>query len=410
MVSALELADHGFAVHLVEKSNLLGGQARHLDATWKGEPIEPALQELDARVRSHKLITLHMDSEVTGAEGFVGNFRSTISGKKTTVVDHGVTVIATGGQAFIPDEYSFGVSDRVYTAIEFDKLHMMGDRRINEAGSYVFIQCVGSREAGRMYCSKVCCTHSVQTAIQLKEENPAREVFILYRDLRTYGEREDLYKIAREKGVVFINYETHGKPEVKPVDSRYLEVIVWDHILHEPIRIPAEIVVLATAIVPNAANEEMARIYKLSTDTDGFLQEAHAKLRPVDFAADGIFMAGLAHYPKPVDEAVTQAKAAAGRAITVLATDRITLEPIKATVVATNCDGCALCLDVCPYKAISLMSATDEKGRETARIDVNTAACKGCGLCQATCPKDGVYVAGFSLAQISAQLEAALAI
>lgn len=408
MAAALELADHGFPVHLVEKTSVLGGQARHLFHTWKNEALEPALQEMDARVRSHPLISLHLQSSVTEAEGFVGNFRSTIStGSLSQVIEHGVTLITTGGQAYTPTEYGYGVSDRVFTAIEFDKLHMMGDRRFTDARTFVFIQCVGSREADRMYCSRVCCTHSVHAAIKLKEEQPDREVFILYRDLRTYGEREELYRQARSKGVVFINYELHEKPQVTMTDHRQLEVKVWDHVLHEPQRITADIVVLATAIVPNPANEELARIYKLSTDQDGFLSEAHAKLRPVDFAADGIFMAGLAHYPKPVDEAIAQAQAAAGRAMTVLANERIRLESTKAQA-TPNCDGCALCLDVCPYQAISLRDQSSTEDRRSLRIEVNVAKCKGCGICQATCPKDGVQVAGFSLDQISAQVRAAL--
>jgi heterodisulfide reductase subunit A len=175
------------------------------------------------------------------------------------------------------------------------------------------------------------------------------------------------------------------------------------------LRILADAVVLATAIVPNSANDELAKIYKLSTDTDGFLLEAHAKLRPVDFAGDGLFLAGLAHYPKSVDEAITQAKAAAGRAITILSNERISLESTKATVVPSNCDGCALCLDVCPYNAITLAEETTPEGRKSRRIEANAAQCKGCGMCQATCPKDGVYVAGFSMEQIAAQVRAALA-
>ncbi len=412
MVSALELADHGFDVTLVEKSSVLGGQARHLFHTWKGEPIEPALQELDARVRSHSRISLHLESSVEAAEGFVGNFKSTIvNGKTSHAVEHGATIIATGGQAWAPEgEYLYGSSSRVFTAIEFDKLYMAGDRRMKEAKRFVFIQCVGSRCEERMYCSRVCCTHSVQAALELKENNPESEVFILYRDLRTYGEREELYRKAREKGVVFIHYNEEEKPRVKPVEPRRLEVEVIDHVLHEPLGILADIVVLATAIVPNPATEEMADLYKLPMDSDGFLLEAHAKLRPVDFAADGIFMAGLAHYPKPVEESIAQAKAAAGRAISVLATSRINLEATRATVVAANCDGCAMCLDVCPYNAISLVTEGEGSAKKNSRVEINLAQCKGCGLCQATCPKDGVYVAGFSLEQIAAQVDAALAI
>jgi heterodisulfide reductase subunit A len=411
MVAALELADHGFHVSLVEKVSVLGGQARHLFRTWKGELIEPALQELDARVRSNPRISLHLESTVGSAEGFVGNFKSTIvRGKDSSVVEHGATIIASGGQGYVPEgEYLFGTSSRVFTAIEFDKLRMVGDRRMKEAKNYVFIQCVGSRCEERMYCSRVCCTHSVQAAIELKESKPAGEVFVLYRDMRTYGQREELYRKAREKGVVFIHYEAHQKPKVRPLEPRQLEVEVFDHILHEPLRIVTDIVVLATAITPNAATAELADIYKLPVDTDGFFQEAHAKLRPVDFAADGIFMAGLAHCPKPVEESIAQAKAAAGRAVSVLAGSSIDLEATKATVVKERCDGCAMCLDVCPYKAISLVSEEAAGGKRNARVEVNLAQCKGCGLCQATCPKDGIYVAGFSLEQIAAQIEAALA-
>jgi len=319
-----------------------------------------------------------------------------------------VAVLATGARGYEPTEYAYGISERVFTAIEFDKLHMMEDRRIQDAGTFVFIQCVGSREPDRMYCSRVCCTHSVQAAIELKEENPEREVIILYRDIRTYGEREALYKRAREMGVVFMNYDLHEKPEVKPAHD-HLKVTVWDHVIHEPISIAADIVVLATAIVPNEANEELSRVYKLPVDTDGFFLEAHQKLRPVDFSSDGLFVAGMAHYPKPVDEAIAQAQAAAGRAIGILARKSIGLESTKATVVPENCDGCALCLDVCPYHAISLIEVDTPEGRKAGRISVNAAQCKGCGMCQATCPKDGVYVAGFSLAQIGAQIDAALA-
>jgi len=249
-------------------------------------------------------------------------------------------------------------------------------------------------------------THSIQAAIALKEEQPDRNVYILYRDIRTYGLREALYRQARELGVVFINYELHQKPEVQP-GPHQLEVTVWDHVLHRPLAIDADVVVLATAIVPNNDADRLARIYKVPVDADGFLQEAHAKLRPVDFASDGLFLAGLAHYPKPIEETITQAQAATARAVTVLARRRISLDAIKAVVDPERCDGCALCLDVCPYHAISLELV--EAGSERRRVRVNAAKCKGCGVCQATCPKDGVSVGGFTLRQLSAQVKAALA-
>ncbi|MFH2127906.1 MAG: 4Fe-4S dicluster domain-containing protein, partial [Pseudomonadota bacterium] len=272
--------------------------------------------------------------------------------------------------------------------------------------TFVFIQCVGSRQPDRPYCSRVCCTHSVQAAIELKEQDASRKVFILYRDMRTFGQREDLYRRAREVGVVFINYEMHEKPKLVLENPDSVDVIVWDHVLHEPFRIPADVLILATAIVPNDLNKELAQVYKLPVDTDGFLQEAHAKLRPVDFSSDGLFLAGLAHYPKPVEETVTQAQAAAARACTVLAKTRIDLDSIKANVVEERCDGCALCLDVCPYNAISLVEVAGGEGKRMVKVEA--AKCKGCGCCQATCPKAGVEVVGFTYEQLATQVAAAL--
>ena len=214
----------------------------------------------------------------------------------------------------------------------------------------MFIQCVGSREPDRNYCSRVCCTHSIQSAISLKEENPERRVFILHRDIRTYGLRENLYRRARELGVIFINYEGRQKPNVV-VNEDKIEVIAWDHVLREPFAIPADVVTLATAIIPNADTRELARLYKLPVDMDGFLLEAHVKLRPVDFATDGIFLAGLAHYPKPVEESIAQAQAAVSRAVTVLSSRWVDLDQVKARIDELRCDCCALCVDACPYAA-----------------------------------------------------------
>ena len=279
------------------------------------------------------------------------------------------------------------------------------------AKSFVFVQCVGSREGERMYCSKVCCTHAVQSAIELKQKDQSRMVYILYRDMRTYGQRESLYKKARELGIIFINYELHGKPDIS-MDNRRVNVEVWDHVLHRPIRIKADIVVLASAIVANPEAEKLTKLYKVPVDRDGFFQEAHAKLRPVDFATDGMFVAGLAHYPKPVEESVAQALAAAARAATLLSKREVSLDAVKAEPDLDYCDGCALCLDVCPYHAISLVERepAEEGAAVTRYIAINKAQCKGCGLCQGTCPKRGVAVQGFTMDQISSQIAAALAV
>jgi heterodisulfide reductase subunit A len=411
MTAALNLADQGFAVHLVEKSDQLGGFARMLDHTWKGDEIKPQLALLTNRILNHDNIDLYLQSEVSGVEGFVGNFRTTLRDKagKTTVIEHGAGIVATGGRRHRPlQEYGYGEIKGVYTGIEFDVLRKAGDINVKEAKTFVFIQCVGSRQKDRLYCSKVCCTHSVQSAIRLKKEDASRKVCILYRDMRTYGEREALYKEARQLGVIFINYEVHGKPLVKH-DMKGIQVEVWDHVLHRPLFIDADVVVLAEAILANPDAKKLSQLFKIPVDGDGFFQEAHAKLRPVDFVTDGMFVAGLAHYPKPVEESIAQAMAAASRAATLLSKQSITLEAIKATVDENNCDGCALCLDVCPYSAISMVENRDDAGAVARRIDINKAQCKGCGLCQGTCPKRGVFVAGFSMEQINQQVAAALA-
>ena len=413
MTAALNMAEQGFEVHLVEKSDTLGGNALYLSYTWSGEPIQDKTRKLVETVKQNEKITIHMGFEVTEANGFVGNFTSTISARDglTKTIEHGVGLVATGAQALRPREYGYGLIPNVVTALEFDRLYELKEQHVARAKSFVFIQCVGSREGDRMYCSKVCCTHAVQSAIELKQEDQSRMVYILYRDMRTYGQREALYKKARALGVIFINYELHGKPDVS-VDNKQVNVEVWDHVLHRPIRIKADLVVLASAIVANPDADKLNKLYKISVDGDGFFQEAHAKLRPVDFATDGMFVAGLAHYPKPVEESVAQALAASARAATLLSKTEVSLDAVKAEPNLDYCDGCALCLDVCPYNAITLAErpAEDEGGVVTKYITVNKAQCKGCGLCQGTCPKRGVAVQGFTMDQISSQIKAALAV
>jgi heterodisulfide reductase subunit A len=411
MTSALNLAEQGFEVHLVEKTQALGGNAIFLGHTWSGEAISARTAKIIEEVAKNEKIILHTGFEVTAAEGFVGNFRSTIATKDglTKTIDHGIGIVATGGQPLRPEEYGYGRIPNVVTSLEFDRLFKLKEQHAVKAKSIVFIQCVGSREKERMYCSKVCCTHSVQTAIDLKQEDPNRMIYILYRDMRTYGQREALYKKARELGVIFINYELHGKPEVDVKHKKAL-IEVWDHVLHRPLAIEADMVVLATAIVANPDSDKLNKLYKVSVDGDGFFQEAHAKLRPVDFATDGMFVAGLAHYPKPVEESVAQALAASARAATLLSRSEVSLDAVKAEPDLDYCDGCALCLDVCPYHAITLVEESGDEGRISKYIAVNKAQCKGCGLCQGTCPKRGVAVQGFTMEQISAQIEAALVV
>ncbi len=405
MTAALDLADRGYPTVLVEKSDKLGGAAWHLNTTWKCEDVRTWLGGLIARVDNHPGIQVLKNARLQSVTGSVGNFASDIEvGGDTRKVDYGIAVLATGGAEYQPEEYLYGQDPRVMTHHQFDAALRERAAAVKKAGSVGFIQCVGSREPGRMYCSRVCCTHSVLSAMRLKELNPEMRVFVLYRDMRTYGPREDLYTRARELGVMFIRYDLDHKPEVYQ-EGDALRVRVLDPILQRPLELAADYLVLASAIVPHD-QQELTELFKCSLNPDGFLNEAHPKLRPVDLTVDGLFVAGLCHHPKPLDEAVSQAKAAVSRAGVILAKEAMQLDAIKSEVTAA-CDGCALCLDVCPYRAIRLEDYRDN-GHAHRRIVTDKALCKGCGLCEATCPKEGVTVHGFTQDQLKAQVDAVL--
>ena len=408
MTAALNLARQGFTVCLVERTDVLGGNAQFLHQTWNGEDIPVFLSQLIDQVASHPRIRILFKSRVVNSDGHAGNFRTTLQrGQQTETIQHGVTLLTTGGKRFIPKEYGYGRYPGVFTSLEFDKIYQYGDTRVRRGNSFLFIQCVGSRDDEHPYCSKVCCTHSVQSAIRLKKEDPGRRVYILHRDIRTYSRREALYSTARQLGIIFIRYDLQTKPMVSKADE-VMRVAVRDHILHRPLVIEVDIVILAVAILPNTEAHEVARLFNLDVNEDGFFQEAHPKLRPVDFNSVGVFVAGLAHYPKPIEESISQALAAAARAATLLSQKELDLDGLKAVVVDERCDGCALCLDVCPYQAITLVEKTNSAGEPTKSVLVDTVHCCGCGLCQGTCPIRGIYVAGFSPEQLSAELSATI--
>ncbi len=397
MTAALELAAQGYPTHLVERDQTLGGNARSLRVTAKGEDVSSFLEELVARVEAEPNLTVHTGATIKDVDGFVGNFKTTIatdSGEE--VIEHGVAIIAVGAGEYKPDEYLYGQHPKVMTHLEMDAAIMDGLLDPAQVDSLVLIQCVGSREPQRPYCSKVCCTHSVETALYFKEKNPHCQVVILYRDMRTYGERELLYKQAREKGVLFVRYEPEAKPKVE-ADGDRLKVTVRDHVLGRDLVIAADLVGLASAIVSHRA-EDLARMFKVPLDEDGWFLEAHQKLRPVDFATDGVFMCGLAHYPKPIEEAVAQAQAAVSRAVTVLSRDEMWLSGTVAFIDQRKCVGCGVCWTVCPYQAIG----QDQNGLAV----VNEALCKGCGTCVASCRSGAPNLRGFTTADIMAQIEA----
>jgi heterodisulfide reductase subunit A len=401
MEAALGLAGQGYKVDLVEKKDFLGGHALKLNHTWNGEAVGPYVESVVKKVTSHPRITVHLGAEVANVEGFVGNFKSTVATQgRETVVEHGAAIIAIGGHSFKPAEYLYKENPRVLLSLEMDQALREKNPLVTGAQCAVFIQCVGSREPERPYCSRVCCSHSVESALELKKINPDMDVYVLYRDLRTYGLRENLYKEAREKGVIFIRFDLENKPQVVQDAGGALTVTVRDHILGLPMHLHPDVLTLASAIIVKD-QEKLAQLFKVPLTNDGFFLEAHMKLRPVDFATDGVFVAGLAHYPKPMDEAIAQAQAAAARASVVLAQDAIRAGGVVAQIDADKCSGCQACVGVCPFGAI------DYKEREDV-CEVNQALCKGCGTCAATCPSECITLFGFSHKQIYTQVDEAL--
>ncbi|OEU63425.1 MAG: heterodisulfide reductase [Desulfobacterales bacterium S5133MH16] len=398
MVAARNMSEQGFQTYLIEKTDTLGGQARHLHETWRGEGVQAYLAGLIDSVQSDRNIDIFLNSQITQADGFIGNFKTTITNNgESRVFEHGVTIIASGASELKPDQYLYGQDSRVLTGLELQQRFIDNDPALENLNTAVFIQCVGSRIPKRRYCSKVCCTQSIKSALQLKEINPQMDIFILYRDLRPYGLREDLYRKARSGGIVFIrsNFDTDF---AVAVDNEDLKVAFTDRVLQRMMEIRPDLLILASAVVPDAEST-LPQLYKVPINDDGFFAEAHVKLRPVDFATDGIFVCGLAHAPKPIDESITQAQAAAARAATILVKESIEIDPIVSVVDEDNCNGCGICERVCPYGAMHLIEING-----LIKAQSTPASCKGCGLCAASCPSKAVDMCYFSQHQIRAQI------
>jgi len=408
MESALSLAEQSFEVHLVEKSEALGGTARRIHHTLEGGDIQTYLQELITRVNENPSIHLYTEADIAEAAGYVGNFTTRITVGTEKVVKeiaHGVTIIATGAEEFKPTEYSYGKDSRVLTLLELEAEMVNGSERISNCRTLVMVQCVGSRDDEHPYCSRVCCSQAIKDALKLKEMNPEMEIYILYRDMRTYAFKEDYYQKAAEQEVKFIRYDIDDKPEVEAIQENgqdILRVTVTEPILGQRLMIDADMLALGVAIVPPTDNKEMSQIFKVPLNEDGFFLEAHMKLRPVDFATDGVFMCGLAHSPKFVDESSAQAQAAVSRAATILVKDFVAAEGIVCSVDENICSGCGVCELVCPYKAIQVDS-------EKRIAMVNEALCKGCGSCGSACLAGVISMNHFEDEQILAQIEALIA-
>jgi heterodisulfide reductase subunit A2 len=401
ITAAKTLSNQGYHAYLIEKDDRLGGQALQIHETWQSEDVQQNLSRMIAEIETDQNITIFTNAEIIKVDGFVGNFKTIIrTGAKTEELMHGVTIIASGATELKPDQYLYGRDERVLTGLEFDRKLIAKDTGLSRKKTALFVQCVGSRIPERPYCSKVCCTHSIKNALHLKKLNPEMDVYILYRDMRSYGLREDLYREAREKGIIFLRYHADQGLDVS-LEENDLKVRFIDTGIRRKMEVTPDLLILATAITPPKENE-LAQQFKVTLNDDGFFMEAHAKLRPVDCATDGVFICGLAHAPKPIDESISQAVAAATRAVTLLARKTIYTSGTVAEVAPMVCSGCGVCMSICPYSAPSFIEETARffPGKAT----INPALCKGCGLCVASCRSGAIRLKGFDNEQIFAQI------
>ena len=406
MTGALSMANLGFEVYLLEKSSDLGGMARRIHFTLDGVDVRPYLEDLVRKVYRHPRIHVSTDAVITDVAGYVGNFITNVTAEgRSRQIKHGAAIIATGADAYQPTEYLHGEHERVVTLLELEERLSRRDEATVNAQSVVMIQCVGCRTAERNYCSRVCCSQAIKNALKLKELNPLIDITIIFRDMRTYGLKEDYYREASSKDIKFIRYLPTDPPVVEAAilesGQTGLKITVTDLVLGRKLELEAEILALAAAIVPSPSSQEMAKLFKVALNPDGFFQEAHVKLRPVDFAADGIFLCGLAHYPKHLSETISQAYGAAGRAINLLTRDTITASGAICDVTEHDCVSCGACITACTYGAIEFHETP--KGKKAT---VNPILCKGDGLCNAKCPTQAIKLKHYTDDEIFAQIDA----
>ncbi|MFH1860334.1 MAG: FAD-dependent oxidoreductase, partial [bacterium] len=414
MTAALSLAEQGFAVELVEREAQLGGNLKHLHFTLNNSDPQEHLRQLVKDVKNHSLIKIHLASEVSSVSGHVGHFKTSVkhySEQETGVIEieHGVVIVATGGVESKPVEYLYGQDERVVTQRELEE-KIANSYQLSAVSSVVMIQCVGSRDEQRPYCSRICCSQAIKNALKIKELSPQTEVYILYRDIRTYGFREEYYYKAREAGIIFIRYDVDKKPEVRSLRSDLsdlsdlsdmsdkLKIEIFDPILGENVVLSADMLVLAPAIVSYPGNEQLAPLLKVTLNQDRFFLEAHMKLRPVDFATEGMFLCGLAHSPKDISESIVQALSSAGRAATILAKDHLDVGGVVSQIDQNRCVACLTCIRMCPYDVPFI----NDKGA----AEIEPVKCQGCGICASECPAKAIELMHYKDNQVMAKVDA----
>ncbi len=397
MTASLDIATQGFEVFLVEKSGRLGGFLWNIDRIQDGTHTMDILGGLIQRVEKDPRITVLLESEVEEVEGHAGDFKAKIRGKNGFhELDFGAAVIAVGAKLLIPEGYyHFEENERIITQRGMEQL-LRGDIK---AKTVVMIQCAGSREEKRPYCSRVCCTEAIKNAIYIKRRKPETEVFILYKDIRAYGIWETKYNVARKLGVLFIRYTDENKPNVDPES---LTVTLPELLMNEKLTIHPDLIVLSSAIIPSEDYEKISKLFKVPLDQEGFFQEAHVKLRPVDFATDGIFVCGTAHYPKMIYESIAQASAVASRVTTFLSKGQTASEGTSSRVDREKCLSCGLCESLCPFRAIKM--------GDDGIAEIIAATCKGCGVCAASCPAKAIETPHFTDQQLVMQIDSAVVV
>lgn len=405
MRSALSLAGRGVDVHMVEKSGKLGGHAgNELQYTVDGLDTAEMIAGLVQEVQDQQNISVHFNSEIVDSSGALGSFTSTVknvNSEETEAIEHGAVILATGGHEGGTNEYSYGESPLIATQAEFEKKFAAGEIDASGLNNVVMIQCVGSREAGgREYCSRICCAAALKNAFKIREINPEARIYILNRDMMTYGYFEQYYTRARGEGIIFVKYDPDNKPEVE-VDGGKPVVKYTDQVLRMPMEIKADQLILATGIEPSESNAALAGVFGVQVNEDGFFVEADTKWRPVEFNKLGVFIAGLAHSPQTVNETIMQAEAAAQKAYEYLSRGEIHTARVVSTVHDAICSRCLRCVDVCPYDARSYDAAQN-------RVVVDPAACQACGMCAVSCPNNAAEVLGWNEKQTMTVIEAKL--
>jgi heterodisulfide reductase subunit A-like polyferredoxin len=414
MTAALNLAEQGYDVTLVEREQELGGMARNLSIAGDGGDVRAFLSVLIDRVQTHASIEVITNHQVIKSTGFVGNFHSTLacgSEPIQRVVEHGVTIVATGAREHRGEEHGLGTDPRIVTQGDLEQLlaSPQPPEPLSDTSSVVMLQCAGpwDQEGSetRFYCSRICCSVAAKNALRIKELNPEAQVFVLYnRDIRTYGFQEALYTRAREAGVVFLRYQEDEHPQIST--NGRLRITVSDQVLGQPITLTPDLLVLSEAIVPAEGSRELAELLKFSCTLEGFFLEAHVKLQPVDFPAEGIFLAGMAHYPKLLDETIAQAGAAAARAASILSKDALKVGGVVAVVDPAKCTACLTCVRICPFGAVEINPTLLGVGGIIGAAEIEAAACRGCGLCPAECPAKAIQLQHFTDDQVLAKEEA----